>query len=270
MARASSRTKSSGQASLKLGHFVLEFTAPAIAYILRNAGFDYAVFDMEHSGKGFSDLAYPVALSRALGLDAIVRIPSNKPDYISRALDIGASGVLVPMVESREQAEAAVAAARYAPAGKRGVALQIAHDEYRSGDVTEQLRRANSTTAVLLQIESSLGVETAEAIADVSGVDCVWIGHFDLSVSQGIPAQFSHSRFTEAVQKVEKVCRDRNLALGRVGGDIDECVALARRGYRYVASSGDVWAFQAALTSAASGIRTQLEAERLTIDVRRS
>ena len=240
----------------RLGHFVLEFLSPATIYSLRNAGFDFVVFDMEHSGKGFSDLAFPVALTRALGLGAIVRIPNKSADYISRALDIGATGILVPMVETKAEAAGVVAAALYAPLGRRGVALQIAHDEYRGGDAGEKLKGANARTEILLQIESVKGADNVDAIAGTPGVGGIWIGHYDLSVSQGIPGQFQDARFTRAVARIENICNSKKVDLARLGGTVDECVDLVQRGYRHVAFSGDIWALQASLVSASAAIRS--------------
>jgi 2-dehydro-3-deoxyglucarate aldolase/4-hydroxy-2-oxoheptanedioate aldolase len=248
-------TKRDGGGAPRLGHFVTEFMAPATIYSLRNAGYDFVVLDTEHSGKGFSDLAFAVALARSLGLEVIIRVPAKSPDYISRALDIGATGLLVPMVESGDEAQAIVKAALYPPRGRRGVALQIAHDDYRGGDPAEKLKGANASVKLFLQIESVHGVATVEQIAEVDGVSGLWIGHFDLSVTQGIPGQFSDPRFVEAVARVEAACRKSGRIIARLGGSADECIDLYRRGYGYVAYSGDIWAYQIAVTAAAAAIR---------------
>jgi 2-dehydro-3-deoxyglucarate aldolase/4-hydroxy-2-oxoheptanedioate aldolase len=233
----------------------MEYLSPATIYSLRNAGYDFVVFDMEHCGKGFSDFAFPVALARSLGLEVIIRVPDKSPSYISRALDLGAHGLLVPMVESESQAKAVITAAFYPPRGRRGVALQIAHDDYRAGDPSAKLSGANSSVKLFLQIESVGGVDDVEKIAALDGVAGLWIGHFDLSVTQGIPGQFTNSLFVEAVARIEAACRKSGRILARLGGSAQECVDLCHRGYGYVAFSGDIWAYQAAVTNAVTAIR---------------
>src|SRR5205823_2961085 len=117
---------------------------------------------------------------------------------LSRVLDLGAQGVMVPRVETRAQTERVIAELKYAPQGKRGVALGIAHDLYRVGDAS-YFGRANDETAVIVIVETARAFENLEEIVTVPGLDVAWIGHYDLTVSMGIPAQFDHPRFLSAM-----------------------------------------------------------------------
>ncbi len=241
--------------SLKVGHFVVEFATPGIGHMLRNAGCDFVLFDTEHSGFHNETIKSVLRWFEAAGLPAIVRVPSREYHHVARAMDMGAEGLMAPMVSTPEEAEAIVRAVKYAPRGERGVALAIAHDRYRGGDVLEKLSAANARSTVFLQIETALGVENADAIAAIDGVDCLWIGHFDLSASLGIPGRFDDAKFTAAVETVRAAARRHGKALGRLAPDVESCVALHAEGFDFVCCSGDVWMYQAALAAAVADIR---------------
>src|SRR5260370_38717645 len=112
---------------------------------------------------------------------------------------MGAEGIMIPMVSTAAEAKAVVNCAKYYPDGRRGVALGVAHDAYGQGPVPEKLAAANERTTLFCQIETAEGAENADKIAAVDGIDCLWIAHFDLSGSLGIPAQFDHPSFLTAV-----------------------------------------------------------------------
>ena len=122
---------------------------------------------------------------------------------------------------------------KYVPVGRRGVALGIAHDRYLPGPTMEKLAAANRRTTLFAQIETREGVDNADAIAAVDGVDCLWVGHFDLSCSLGIPGQFDHKDFTDAIATVAKACRKHDKSLGRLVPTVDDARRAARPGLRF-------------------------------------
>src|SRR5215207_11052910 len=181
-----------GSRELKLGHFLIEFATPGIGHILKGAGCDFAFIDMEHSGFSFETVKSAVRYCEAAQLPAIVRVPSKSYHHIARAADIGAEAVMVPMVDTDAEARELVSHLKYTPLGARGVALGIAHDNFRgAGPVDERLAAANERTCLFALIETASGVEHVDAIAAVEGVDGLWIGHFDLSSSLGVPGEFT-------------------------------------------------------------------------------
>src|SRR5262244_1207704 len=109
----------------KLGHFVVEFATPGIGHILKQAGCDFALFDLEHSGFSFETVKSAIRYFEAAGVAVICRVPSKNYDHIARACDMGAEGIMVPMVGSPEEARAILDCMKYYPDGKRGVALQV-------------------------------------------------------------------------------------------------------------------------------------------------
>ncbi len=135
------------------------------------------------------------------------------------------------------------------------MALGIAHDRYTQGPTMEKLAAANKRTCLFAQIETAAGVENADEIAAVDGVDCLWIGHFDLSASLGIPGEFEHKLFKDAVKTVTKACEKHNKALGRLVPTVEEGIKLNRAGHDFICYSGDVWTLQQAVGSAVTAIR---------------
>ena len=184
---------------LKVGTFVVEFSTPGIGQLLKAAGCEYVLLDMEHSGFGFDTVKQMLRYLQAGGMPAIVRVPSREYHHAARAMDMGAEGIMLPMVGSAKVARELLSYVKYAPDGERGVALQIAHDGYAPGDVQKKLRNANERCTFVALIETAEGIENVDDIAAIEDVDVLWIGHFDLSVSMGIAGQFDHPDFAAAV-----------------------------------------------------------------------
>ena len=241
---------------LKLGHYIGEFATPGIGYILKEAGCDYAFFDMEHSGNSFETLQRTLRYFEAAGLPSMVRVPSDSYDHIARALDCGADGIVIPMVGSAEQARAIVEKMKYTPEGKRGVALTLANDRYRMGPVDAALAGANQRTKLICLIETVDGIANVDEIAKVEGVDVLWVGHFDLTCSMGIPAQFDHPDYKAALKKVVAAGKREKKGLGRLVADVDSGVALAAEGWDLICYHGDVWLLQTAIRQGVDGIRS--------------
>ena len=242
---------------LKIGSFVVEFATPGIGQIYAAAGAQFLFVDMEHSGFGFDTLKSVLRYLQAAGIPNIVRVPSKSRHHVSRTCDMGAEGVMIPMLQTPEEANAILDAMKYVPDGRRGVALRVAHDRYEWGPVKEKMETANRSTALFAQIETGRGVENADAIAAIDGVDCLWIGHLDLSCSLGIPGQFDHKRFIEAEQAVVKACRRHNKAFGYLAQDVEWAVRLRKLGVDFLCYSGDVWLLQSAFRDAVAQIRAQ-------------
>ena len=204
---------------------------------------------MEHS-TSVSDRKSGLRYMQAADLPTIVRVPSKAYHHIARACDMGAEGVMLPMVGSADEAKKILESMKYYPEGGRGVALQVAHDDYRPGPVPQKLAAANKRTTFFAQIETAEGVKNADAIAAVDGVDCLWVGHFDLSVSLGIPGEFDNPKFTKAIDRVVAATRKHGKALGRLAPSVEQGLALYRGGFDFLCYSGDVWLLQSALTEA--------------------
>ena len=238
-----------------VGTFVFEFNSAGLSAIVESAGAEFILFDMEHSTWGIDTIRWLVATTRGLPLVPIVRVPTTAYHFVARALDVGALGVMVPMVESEEQARQIVQFAKYPPIGRRGAAFMMAHDDYRPGPMPEKVREANEQTMVIVQIETARGLDNVEEIAAVEGIDVLWVGQADLTNSLGIPGQFRHPDFLAALDRVAAAARQHDKAAGFLPTSVDEAVDVHGRGFRLLAYSGDIWLYHAALSSGLAEIR---------------
>jgi 2-keto-3-deoxy-L-rhamnonate aldolase RhmA len=244
-----------GTRTAKLGTFIVEFATPGIGHILKSAGCDFVLFDTEHSGFGFETIKNAIRYFEAADLPAIVRVPSREYHHIARALDMGAEGIMCPMVGNVDEVRHIVNSMKYHPVGKRGVALQVAHDRYRAGATGDKLAAANQRSTLFCQIETAEGVENADAIAAIDGVDCLWVGHFDLSSSLGIPGEFDHPKFLGAIDTVIAATKKHNKALGRLVPTTQLGIDLYAQGFDFCCYSGDVWILHQALEEAIGKLR---------------
>ena len=239
----------------KLGHFIVEFATPGMGHILKAAGCDFVFFDMEHSGFSFETLKSAIRYFEAAGVPVIVRVPAQENDMLARACDMGAEGLIAPMISTVAQAQAMVDSVKYYPQGKRGVGLGMAHDNYRIAPVADALNGANDRTTVICLIETAEGAENADGIAALDGVDGLWVGHFDLSVSLGIPGEFGHPKFKAAMDKIIAAAKKNNKALGRLVPNTEQGTAFYKEGFDFICYSGDVWVLRDALTAAMKTLR---------------
>ncbi len=226
MLKESFRDRVANRPNALIGTLLFEFFTPGIGHILREAGCDFAIVDMEHSGLDYGELKRVVRYFEAADLACVVRIPAPG-EHIGRALDVGADAIMVPMVGSEAAAAEIVRSAKYHPAGARGIAQQIGHDRYSSIAMVENLSRANLETAVFAQIETADGVKNAKTIASIQCVDCLWLGHADLSAALGRPGDFDTSTFKTAVAAVVEAARSSGKAAGRLVGDAAAAAAAS-------------------------------------------
>ena len=206
------------------------------AEIMAHAGFDWVCIDMQH---GLIDYAQMVHMLQGISSSQtvpLVRIPRNEPGIIGKSLDAGAWGIIVPMVNSQEDAEAAVAACRYAPLGIRSYGPLRAN--YSSG--FDYFDRANREVACIVMVETRVAVDNVEAIVSVPGVDAVYIGPADLSVTLGLSPAPDHSEpsFADALERVIDACRRHDVVPG-IAGNAETAVKRLEQGFRLVEVASD-------------------------------
>ena len=239
-----------------IGLIVGEFTTTGIGRIAAGAGADFVMFDMEHGGIDIGATKNILSAARSSGIVPLVRTPSTGYHLISQPLDAGAIGVMVPMVESAEQARLIVASAKYPPVGGRGVGVYYP-DDLEPGGLAATLAKANDELLLIAQIETAAGVEHVEEIAAVDGIDLLWIGHFDLTTSLGTPGEFWNAAHTAAVDRVFEACRRHGKSVGTMANDAADGLALAEKGFTAFAFN-DAMLFSAALRESVR----ELEARR--------
>ncbi len=237
------------------GTMVFEFSTTGYSRVAAQAGAEFVCFDMEHTGWSMETIRMLMATTRAADLVPLVRVPADDYNLIARALDCGALAVMVPMVESEEQARHIVSCTRYPPAGRRGFGL-LYGDDYENGDLVATMAKANREIMVITQVETRTGVENVERIAAVDGVDCVWIGHLDLTSSLGIPGRFTEPAFTEAVDRVVAAATAAGKAAGIMAGSVEDARRHLATGFRAIAYS-DMGLYEGALRSALKTLREE-------------
>ena len=185
-----------------------------MARIAKSAGCEYIILDMEHSGWGFETVKDQIQFARGAGIVPLVNPPGDDFNLITRSLDLGAKGILVPVVETKAQAEAIVRATRYPPHGRRGSAFGVAHDDYIIGDARKTMKAANDSVLVMIKIETKKGVQNVDEIMAVPGVDAFLIGPNDLAYSL---IGKRGARTPEVLAVVDDVCRRLAAAGKRFG-----------------------------------------------------
>ncbi len=240
---------------LKLGTCIGEFATPGIGALLKTTGVQFVFVDMEHSAFSFETVKALLRSLHDVGLATLVRPPSHAYHHIARACDVGAQGVVPPMMGTAEQAQAVIDAINYPPKGKRGAAFGIAHDDYVPRTVVDAIENANARTSFVALIETAEGIENVEAIAALDGCDCLWIGHFDLSNSLGIPGEFDNPEYTAAVDRVLAAGKAHGKSVGQLVPTVEEARLRAAEGYDVICYSGDVWIFRQAMQAGMDAIR---------------
>jgi 2-dehydro-3-deoxyglucarate aldolase len=211
----------------------------SVPEILSNAGFEWLVVDMEHTTTDYGNLHALITATQAYDMAALVRVGSNDELNIKRAMDAGADGVVVPMINSAEEARKAVSYVKYPPVGVRGVGLFRAQ-KYGMG-FEEYKQWVKDHSVVILQIEHIEGINALEEILDVPGVDGVIIGPYDLSGSVCDPGDFANPKMVQALEKYKSICSHRKMTMGfhQVAPDANLLEAKIAEGYTFIAFGAD-------------------------------
>jgi len=229
-----------------VGTFVMQFSVPSISTILASAGADFLIVDMEHTAFTIETVGSIVRAARGSDLPSIVRVPAIERHFISRALDVGASGLMIPRVESVEDVENVVQYAKYAPEGDRGVAFGVGHDDFgdfRELDGVKYIAQANEEIFIIGQIETVKGVENIDEILSSSGLDGIFIGPYDLSTSMGISGQLDHPRIVKNIEAVIHKVKQHGIVLGSYVNDYESGKRWLEAGVQLIACGNDAFLF---------------------------
>ncbi len=216
---------------------------PSVIEVLAQAGFDWLTIDMEHTTIDYSMAQTLISTIQSNGMAALVRVSKNDEVYIKRVLDAGADGVIVPMVNSAQDARKAVEYVKYPPEGKRGVGLYRAQKFGLNNGFESYKKWLTESSVIIAQIEHIDAVNNIEEIIATPGIDGVIIGPYDLSGSMGIPGEFEDIRVKSALIKYEKACKEKNFPMGfHVVPPKSELIkSIIEKGYKFVAFSTDFY-----------------------------
>lgn len=210
---------------------LVSLPSPEVVELLSKCSFDWLFIDGEHGP--FDTLQMQRMLQAAsASCPCVIRVPSHDAVAIKRALDIGASGIIVPQINNAEEAQAAVHAAKYPPKGKRGVGLARAHEYGHT--FTNYLACADDKTCIVIQAETHHAIDNIDEIASVDGIDAILIGPYDLSANLGHTGDVQHPVVLDAIDKVEIACKKHNLKLGYFGVSANAVRPYIDRGFTLI------------------------------------
>ncbi|MCM8759724.1 MAG: HpcH/HpaI aldolase/citrate lyase family protein [Candidatus Omnitrophica bacterium] len=234
-----------------IGAFVIT-AHPTIAEVLARSGFDWLVFDMEHGVIGIESVELMAQAVSGTATVPLVRVPWNDFVVIKQVLDTGVAGLVIPMVNTPEQAQQAVKATRYPPKGIRGIGPHRASGF--GAWVDQYLEKANEEIMVIIQIEHYQAVKNLEEILKVDGVDCVFIGANDLSASMGYLGSPKHPEVQNTIRYIGETCKKFQIPCGLIasGSDIDTRI---KEGFQFIAVGSDI----SLLMSACIGVFAQIK-----------
>lgn len=215
--------------------------SPRIPEFLRQAGVDFAFIDTEHTPLGREALSWMCQTYAALGIPPVVRIPSPDAVEATKVIDGGAGGVIGPYIETLEQVEALVGAVRWRPLKGSRLQNALKNPSAIEPELRSYVEARNQDLLLILNIESVPAIENLDALLSIPGVDAVLIGPHDLSCSLGIPEQYQHPRFEEAVLTILRTARAHNVGAGfHFWEDIEREVSWARAGANLLIHSADI------------------------------
>lgn len=238
------------------GMMIRQGRDPGTPAIFAAAGYDFCFFDMEHGNYSMETVADLIRGCKSVGIGSIIRVPHLETHFISRVLDAGAEGIMVPMTSKREQAERIVRYSKFTPLGARGFGNQTGQTDYQVRKTVEFMKEANDNTFIVAQIETKEAIENIEEILDVEGIDVGLIGPNDLSISLGVPDLMGSEVMTQAIDRVVQAAKKKKKASGMHIGSIDALKKWRSKGMTVLAYSTDI----AFMYSASKSALDQLKA----------
>jgi 2-keto-3-deoxy-L-rhamnonate aldolase RhmA len=234
-------------------------TTPLWPNLVKQTGVDFVFIDTEHTPIDRQTLSWMCQTYNALGVPPVVRIPCNDPFEATKALDAGAGGIIGPYLETVDEARGLVGAVKWRPLKGRRLRDALRDPATLEPELREYLEKRNGDKILIANIESVPAIENLDAICSVPGLDAVLIGPHDLSCSLGIPEQYSHPRFDEAVRTIFRIARAHNVGAGiHFWLGLDQEIAWSKAGGNLVMHSSDLAAFSRTLKCEIEQLRNAL------------
>jgi 4-hydroxy-2-oxoheptanedioate aldolase len=242
---------------LSLGIGLRQARTVDIATVMATCGYDWLFIDLEHGTMPLDTAVQISVAALSAGISPLVRVPSRQYSLATRALDGGALGIVMPHVDTAEEAKAVVAHLKYPPQGHRSVAGGMPALGFRAVPVAEATRLFNAEALVVVMLETPQAIANAEAIAAVPGVDVLLIGTNDLAMEMGIPGEFARSEIVGAYERVIAACRRHGKWPGMGGVYTEELMAkYVALGMRMILSGNDLSVMMLAATQRAKALRS--------------
>lgn len=217
-----------------VGTMISEMRNGEVAYILAAAGMDFLMIDTEHSSVGMESIQNMIRFARAAGLVPLARVTDNQYPLIASILDMGAMGIMVPRVNSPDEARYVVQCAKYPPQGRRGFGARGVVTDYERVSVLDVLAWVNEHTLVIVQVETAEALSHLAETTSVPGIDIALIGPNDLSISLGVPGDFEHPRFVKAVERAFEICLKNGISPAVHASDLEAVKRYRDMGMRFL------------------------------------
>ena len=232
-------------------------TSNLLAEILGDAGFDWILFDTEHAPNDLQQLIGQLQAIRGTSVQAMVRPAANDPVLIKRVLDIGFRNVLVPFVQTAEDAALAVTATRYPPKGIRGVSAYQRNNGY--GRIKSYFEQIDDNITVAVQIETKEAITNLQSIAATPGVDAIFVGPGDLAASFGHLGQIRHADVQKAIRSIGEKATAAGVPAGIVAGNAEDAERYLTWGFTFMTVGSDIALFRGAVEQASKSIRNLVQ-----------
>ena len=237
-----------------IGTMITEARSPAIAQMLAVAGFDFVFIDMEHGAFNMETVEDIVRVARLAGITPLVRVPNPEYHLLSRPLDQGAQGLMLPRVEDRATVKKVVDGMKYPPIGSRGCAITRGHSDYREERQREFCDFQNRETMVIIQIERKRAIEQIDELVSVPGVDVALMGMNDLTLSLGASSTTA-PEVIAAAEKVIDACHRHGVVSGIHIANVGQLQDWMRKGMRMITCSSEIGFLYSAATAAVKELR---------------
>lgn len=213
-------------------------TDSSIIEILGHSGLDFVILDIEHGFNSYGTLKNHIRAAELTGMVPIIRVSENNEESIGKALDIGAYGVQVPNINSKEQVEQVIKAAKFYPIGDRGVCKYVRAAEFTNIEKKDFFQVANDTL-IIIQVEGKEGVRNIDDILNVKGIDILFIGPYDLSQSLGVPGEIMHDKVLKAMNVIINKAKLNDVKIGVFCDDMETAMMWKKEGVNYISYSVD-------------------------------
>jgi 4-hydroxy-2-oxoheptanedioate aldolase len=230
---------------------------PAFVEIMGHGGFDFIILDLEHGPTSVQHLQHLIRAAEVSGILPIVRVKEHNLSVIGEVLDIGAGGIQAPQITNAQAAREVVQAAKFSPAGMRGVCRFVRAANYSATDRFEYFRAANETI-VIAQLEGKEALAHFEEIITVPGIDIIFIGPYDLSQSLGVAGQINHPIVTETIKGIVAKCLQRRVTVGTFVDTAVDAQKWRDLGVKYLCYSVDVGIFYEKCKAVVEGLRSKV------------
>lgn len=219
---------------------ISEISASNIPRMMKEGGMEFIIIDVEHGPFDLEKLSGMIAVSNGIHLPVFVRIPGIDRGFITKILDLGADGLVAPMVNTKEEARKLVEFTKYMPLGKRGLSTNRAHTDYHPTQLEDYMKAANNRIVLLLQIETEQAVNRVEEIASVQGIDGLLAGPSDLSSDYGKPGNLLTDEMMNSIHKIVMAARKNGICSGTISSNREYLKNCKKQGMTFFSMSSEL------------------------------